>query len=236
MVFGMIPRVVASKKNPRKRMASNNSGGNKTVTKALVRQIVHSIVDSESEDKFWDTLNGTSADIDWTGPAPLALSDVVQGSSDTTRVGDLLRVKRVSWSIFLRYNQTNTTTNLSLTGNVVRIVIFAWKPFFGDVAPTNAKIMTYTSTAYAAAGPFTHDGKNQFIVLMDTTVLLDGFSKASRLIKGSVKTNHEIQYKAGSTTNAAGGIYWLCMSDAVASSGLYPSVKWSSFRIDYQDA
>jgi hypothetical protein len=209
---------------------------NQVVTLSKVKQIVHSIVDAEVEDKFFDTLSSSLTPFDYNGNAPIGLTDITQGSSDTARDGDAAVAKRLTWFLFLRYNQTNTTANLAQSINVARLVIFIWKPFFADVAPTVGKVMTYTGTTYSVGAPLSHDAKDQFIVLVDTVVALDGFSKATKILRGSMPLNHKLQWKGGSTTNVSGGIYYFLISDAVTAGGLYPEVRMSSFRVDFQDA
>lgn len=222
---------------PRKvrKMQKSSKMSNQPVTKSQVKQMIHSIVNYESEQKYSDLVANSSQNIDWNGIAPFALTDIAQGSSDLTRVGDELIVKKVTWSLLLKYNQTSTITNLANSCNVVRVLIFAWKPFFTDVAPTAAKVLTYTGTYYACHGPLTHDGIDQIKVISDTVHVLDGISQANKLIRGSVKLNHAVHYKNASQSNASNGIYVLLISDAQASVGPYPAVADYVFRVDFHD-
>jgi len=206
------------------------------ITKGEAKQMIKSLLVRDVEDKYNDVNAGAFGSIDDTGLITGSLTDVVQGITDTNRVGDTILAKRLSWSVFCRYNITNTTTNLAASMNTFRFLIFAWKPFFADVAPTVTKVMMYNLTSYAAAGPIVHDGRGQFILLHDETFCLDGFSKASKVLKGSVKLNHVIQFKNASTTNGAGKIFALYMSDAVTGTGPYPAVISSSYRLDFVDS
>jgi hypothetical protein len=234
----MIPRIQSNSLARKKRVPRYGPGivSGALVTKAQVRQMIESRVGHEVENKYFDTLLSSSTDFDSTGPAPTQLCNMAQGSSDTTRDGDSIVLKNLQWALTFRYNQINTTTNLSLSINTCRFIIFAWKPFYADVAPTNSKIMTYVTTSYAAEGPYSHDGIDQFEIIHDECFVLDGISKASKLCKGSMKLDHAVQFKAASTTNMAGGLYYLLMSDATPAGGIYPSLFHGSFRVDYQDA
>lgn len=238
----MIPRVSFRRSVPsivpRKRLARRQAvtQARTLVSKQQVKQMIHSIVDQNIEDKYFDTVNNSAASIDWDGSVPFALTNVPQGVTDLNRTGDALKVKKLSWSALIKYSQVNTTLNLAASVSVMRLLIFVWKPFFTDVAPTVAKVLTYTGTYYAAHGPLTHDGIQQITVIHDSVHVLDGISKANKLIRGSVLMNHEVHYKNASTTNSAGGIYALFISDAPAGGGLYPLVADSVFRIDFQDA
>jgi len=206
------------------------------VTRQQVKQMIHSIVDEELEDKFFDTVLTPNVAVDWFGRVPASITDIPQGLTDLSRIGDSLRVKKLTWSVMVAYNQKNTTTDLASSCSAMRLLIFAWKPFFADVAPTVAKVVTYTGIASACHGPLVHDGKNQSTILVDQVVILDGFTKPQKLFRGSMKLNHKIDFKNASTTNGSNGIYFTVMSDAVAASGTYPYLLNFNFRVDYQDA
>jgi hypothetical protein len=229
----MIPRLTTStrKKRPVRKAATSKS--NVLVSKAQVKQMINSSLSLALETKYFDTIFSAS-NVDYAGYTPFSLTDVPQGSSDTSRDGDTLLVKKLTYCVVFTYNATNTTTNLAASQNVMRFVIFIWKPFFADVAPTAAKVFTYTSTAYSAMGPLTHDGIAQFTVLHDEVFMLDGFSAPNRIRRGVIDINKKVQYKAGSTTNSAGGIYVAVMSNASAAP--FPVFSEGIFRLDFQDA
>jgi len=197
--------------------------------------MIKSAVGHESEDKYLDVVSNTAFSVDYNGIAPFSLSDAAQGVPDTSRIGDTLLAKRLTWAVFVKYNGTSTITDLSLTPNVMRLVIVKWKPFYGDVAPTVSKILTYFGATYAAEAPLSHDGRDQYELISDELITLDGISKACHLFRGSVALNSKVQFKAGSTTNAAGGFYAFLISDAVAGSGVYPSCRHYAFRLDFTD-
>jgi len=203
------------------------------VTKGQVIQMIKSRIDHETEDKYLDTFSGTPGAVNYNGTTPFSLSDVPQGVTDFNRTGDSILAKQLSFRALVSYNQTSTTTNLATSLNVLRLIVFNWKPFYTDVAPTVAKVMTYFGTAYAALGPLTHDGIDQIDVLFDKTIYLNGIDKASDIVKFVIPLNCEICYRSGSTTNQSNGIYAFWMSD-VASAG--PIVSAFASRLDFTDA
>lgn len=233
----MIPRVnITRPKTPKMNRSSNQPGRSsksQLVSKAQVRQMIKSAVNTEVEDKYSDAVFMPS-NIDYAGYPPFSLTDMAQGTTDTSRTGDTVFAKLLTYSVFFTYNATNTTTNLAASQNLMRFVIFVWKPFFGDVAPTAAKVFTYTSTAYSAQGPITHDGLDQLVILHDELFSLDGFTNSNRVRRGTIPLNRKIQYKAGSTTNQAGGIYCTFMSNA--SIAPFPVVTSAVFRLDFTDS
>lgn len=205
------------------------------VTKQQVRAMINSKINSAEETKYFDTILGAT-NIDSDGITPFSLTDIPQGSTDTTRDGDTAKPTLLFYSVHLRYNATSTITNLSASNNVARLLIFRWKPFFGDVAPTATKILTYSGTLTSAYGPLVHDGRNQFDVLVDEIVQLDGIANPQALLRGFVKCTNNIQWKAGSTTNQTNGLYVLLISDAVPASGVYVGLQDAIFRVDFTDA
>lgn len=205
--------------------------------KREVKVMVKSMISSKKELKYFDVVSGTNSTIDWNGSTPTSITDIPQGVSDTNRIGDGVFPVRLRYSVLFKYNQVNTTTNLANSCSLLRMLIVRWKPFFTDVAPTVAKIMTYTGTFYAVQAPLTNDGIDQFTVLADRRVVLDGISQANVELTGTIKLkNPSIDYKAGSTTNQSNGIYVFFISDAQAASGVYPSVATSAFRTQFTDA
>lgn len=200
------------------------------VTKAQVKQMIVSRIDREAEDKYFDTVGGGGAAVTYNGTTPFSITDIAQGASDTSRVGDALVAKRLRWRSLATYNLSATQ---SASINILRLVVFVWKPFFADVAPTVAKVMTYTGTQYAAQSYLTHDGIDQIKVLFDQVVVMDSFHRPTHFFQFDIALNHIIQYKAASTTNQSSGIYAFYISD-VASGG--PVVPSTATRLDYQDA
>lgn len=218
-----------------KRVVAVNKARAVVVTKSQVRQMIDSKLANTLEDKYSDIVFSAS-NIDYAGYPPFSLSDMAQGTTDTSRVGDTVLAKLLTYSVFFTYNAKSTLTDLAGSQNLMRFVIFVWKPFFTDVAPTCAKVFTYTSTAYSAQGPLTHDGLDQMVILHDELFALDGFSKANRVKRGVIQINRKIQWKAGSSTNQSGGIYCTFMSNAITGVGPYPVVTSGIFRLDFQDA
>lgn len=204
--------------------------------KTQVKKIVKKSLLNLAEKKFGDTVSATATNIDWAGTTVIPLSDFPQGDADNnSRDGDQILPTSLMYAITVK-NNGNGTPGLAL--NVVRLIIFRWKPFFSDVAPTVAKIMTYTGTSYAAEAPLTHDGRKQFNILVDRRITVDSVVKPYVLLKGFIPLKKKIQWKAGSTTNVSSGIYMFLMSDADAGGGANtkPTYQHYAVRINYNDS
>jgi len=217
-------------------MATGVAKSTTLVTKAQVSQMIKSSMAYSHESKYFDLVNQTGVSIDYNGITPVQISAVPQGSTDTSRDGDVIIVKRLKFAHSFRYCGTNTTTNLSTAENVVRLIVFTWKPFFSDVAPVVSAILQYYGAAYGPLSALAHDNRNQFTILFDKTFVLDGFASPFKVVKADLKLNHKIQYKAGSSTNSAGGIFYLYISDATAGGGVYPASVASFYRLDFTDS
>jgi hypothetical protein len=149
------------------------------------------------------------------------------------RIGDNIVIKELTYSLFVKFNQSGTFTS---SVNVVRVIIFSWKPFYSDVAPTVLGLLQYNAGYSACHGPLAHDNKLQYRVHLDRVFTLDGSTKDDNLIRGVLKLNQTLQYKAGSTTNVSNGLYLLVMSDAVAGVGPYPKLSDWIVRVNFLDS
>lgn len=205
-----------------------------TKNKKEVKKIVKKSLLSLAEKKFGDTVSASATNIDWAGTAIVALTDFAQGDADNnSRDGDQILPTSLQYAITIKYNGSGTP---STALNVVRVIIFRWKPFFADVAPTVAKIMTYTATGYAAEAPITHDGRKQFNIIVDKLFVTDAVRNPYVLLQGLVPLKKKVQWKAGSQTNVSSGLYMFCMSDADAGGALFPSRQHFAVRVNYNDS
>jgi len=217
--------------NPKPKVASS-----KQITKSMVRQMINSTLTKIQEVKVSDKGDsGSAASIDWIGFTPVDLTNIAQGDTDATRDGDTIILKSVEWSMLYKYNNSSTLGDLKGSGNVVRFILFRWHPLSSDVSPTLAKIIQYTAVSYAPHAPLNHDGRDQFDILIDKVIVLDGFSKAFVNFKGLQKLDSKLQFKA-STTDGSGKLYFTCLSDAVSGTGPYPTLESYLIRVSYTDS
>lgn len=201
--------------------------------KKSLTKTIKDVIEKQTEAKFADSDVTVSAPIDWTGTI-LPLTNVIQNTTDTGRIGDKIKPLSILWNILIQWNGS-VTAGTSI--NVVRIIIFRWKPFFADVAPTPGKILQLVGQINTPHSPLAHDGRNQFNVIIDKTIVFDVVNSITRVVKGSkkLKGDHFIRYKAASTTNSSNGLYIMYISDAVATVGPFPAVARSIIRINYDD-
>jgi len=202
------------------------------MSKAEVKNMIKSIVGQEEEKKYFDTYVNASADIDWLGTV-LPVTSIPQNVTDTGRVGDNVLLKELTYSFYFKFNQNATFTS---SVNVARVIIFSWKPFFASVAPSVTGVLQYNGNYSAAHGPVAHDNKGQYKIHLDKSFVLDGASTDVNLVRGRIKLNQKVQFKAGSTTDCSNGVFVLFISDAAAGVGPYPKIADWIVRLDFKDA
>lgn len=217
---------VARRYTKRKRLAPK--------TRAAVKKVVKKSMMALAEKKYGDTVTSTAVDLDSTNGLIVALTQFAQGDTDNNnRNGDQILPTSMSYQAAFRFNQQATVG----TGvNVLRFIIFRWKPFYGDIAPSLGAVLQYTASKQSPDSPIVHDNRNQLNVLVDRTFTTDGVHNPIVVLKGSLPLKKKVQYKAGSTTNMAGGLFCLMTSDAVALSAIYPSLLHYCFRVNYNDS
>lgn len=196
--------------------------------RSLTTKIKKTLI-SLGERKFFETVNASATNIDWNGTI-ISLADIPQGDGDNNRDGDQVLPTSMQYSFFVK---GPTGANVP---TVLRMVIFKWKPFYADVAPTPGKVLLYTGTYYSAHAGLVHDGREQFTVVSDEVVVLDDTNVRNTLLRGTAKLSGKIQWKAASTSNGAGSYYVCFMSDSVAAGGVYAILADYAVRINFNDS
>lgn len=189
----------------------------KPVLDKRIRAVTKSVLASQSELKYFDTL--ATAAPDYAGYLQ-NLSLVPQGSTDISRDGDQL----YATSIQIRGNIT-----LADTTNYLRVILFCWK---SDTTPDQDDILTTTykgSTNYVLA-PYHHDGRSMFTVLSDRTYFLHA-DKTQVQFNITKKLNKKMFFNAGGTSGK-NQVWAMTLSDSAAVS--HPSVAMVS-RLRFRD-
>lgn len=123
------------------------------------------------------------------------VSAVAQGTTDTTRTGDRLKLRSLEFRIQLQ----DLRTTLSVDGmNVVRVVFVQWFP---SGTPNSSDI--FSAVANTCLGFYAHDTRQMYKILWDKTYALTGAtSRNFHLAHGTIyfKKNNMIQYSGGGTT------------------------------------
>lgn len=145
------------------------------------------------------------------------LTDITQGSSDTSRVGDSLTVKSIQWRFWC-------SADGSGGGQVMRFLIVQWYPEVANSSSSPFSILDIlqasSDTEDLVIAPYFHDGRNQFKVLVDKIVPIPVADVVSRIYKGIVTTGmrRNVNYYGGSSTNGNNQIFLIKLSNKSANS------------------
>jgi len=189
------------------------------VQRSVLKSIVETTVRRNLEVKYHRTDNSTT--IPTGAPTIVALSDVVQGTTDITRIGDSITLQSLEGRYYFsaRSNAGNTINYVS--PSYTRCMIVQWFPSTSTVVGTDI-----LQTSYVLDFP-THDTRQQFRVLYDKMFhVTAGTSDQARMGSFRVSFNKsrskKIQYVGGGTTgsNKIFALFW-SNNDGVASVPSY---------------
>jgi len=193
---------------------------NKKIQKAIL---------SRFEGKYRAFRATVATDIRWDVPLLFALSDVPQGNTDITRIGDKLTPTSLEVNYLLQVSQ-GATTNVGS----IRVTVFRWHPYYDTETPALGNIFSATGDVAAYQSPINHDDRNQFNILYDKIINLNSKAKPQRQISFKMSlANKPCSYRAGSTTAVSEGIYTFFTSDN-ATAGLTQLVS-ADCRLNYKD-
>lgn len=131
--------------------------------------IARRIIERATEDKHWFTNSGTSALSFYANGTLIPLSQVPQGNSDATRVGDQIQAKHLRVAVRLVGQGTNVAT-------VMRVIIFRWKPLSTSTLPLPQTIIYETMAQDYQSVLSALDPKvipSQALILADHSVYVD---------------------------------------------------------------
>ncbi len=143
-----------------------------------------------------------------TGVLTLA-SGIAQGTDIGNRVGDTIKVTRISWLGRAALSPTVTTFS------TVRLILFRDMEIQGAV-PALADILETGTGTVSARSPINFINRKRFSVLWDQIIVLDPNTHYSEVLRGELVVNKTVRYRGTGNTVAAaaeGTIYWLLVSD-----------------------
>lgn len=142
------------------------------------------------------------------------LSGLAQGTDVGNRVGDVIKVTKISW--FGRLALASAVTTFS----TVRLIMFRDMEIQGSV-PVLADIMETTTGSSTVRSPLNFINRKRFSIMWDQMVVLDATSRFSEVIRGEITLNKAVRYRGTGNTVAAtaeGTIYWLFISDETTNA------------------
>lgn len=145
------------------------------------------------------------------------LTDITQGNSDTSRVGDTLTVKSIQWRFWCAANSAGG-------GQVARFMIVQWYPEVANSSSSPFSVLDIlqpsADTEDLVIAPYFHDGRNQFRVLADRTIPIPVADVTSKIYKGIITSGlrRNVNYYAGSSTNGNNQIFLIKLSNKSTNS------------------
>jgi len=176
------------------------------------------------EEKFSDVNASQSPD---QNGAVTCLSQLAQGTTMNTRVGNSVRVQRFSLRARVAVNSAVTTFS------VVRVAIIRDMEGQGT-APTCADIFETVGTSAAPRQPFDWLNRKRFAVLYDTFLIVSPDTWSARAVYYEIDLAKHVLYRgttAAAASDGEGSIYIVSLSDEATNT---PTVSYSS-RMTYTD-
>jgi hypothetical protein len=142
-----------------------------------------------------------------TGTITDFLSGIAQGVTDITRVGDSMKVLRLSVNYQLSMNNTAAATQ------------FCWVAIIraNDEIMTAAQLNTLDGNAYAYLGDLAWDYKDQYRVLWQKRMVVDP-EHQSLIGRVDLRLNDHAQYNAGGNTLNSGSIFMAIWSNSTTNN------------------
>lgn len=224
---------------PRKRYTYSKADGamvnpgpvysNYSMNKAIARSLSRFV-----EAKYFD-IKTTVSTVNNSTPYMQSLTNITQGSGDSQRVGDSIKLQS------LQLNLNFYANVLAAVATTYRLIIFKWNPNDGSTAPVIGQILNTggVSDGYEPLYLPNRDFRAQYHILYDktfnpignTNTLGQATSKSAFIRKIRIKLRNKIQFSAGGTTGT-GKIYMLITADGGATEGVWNFVN----RIMYKDS
>lgn len=191
-------------------------------TKSFVRKQIH----KDDETKYFETSTVAQA-IDFNG-VTTDLTNIPQGQTDGTRIGDKIRLRGIRLQFIL--NIADTTQN-------VRIMIVQYKGNTQIAATSISQVLVPTTlgTVNAPIANRVWDMTNQFSILYDKLYTLTNVSTPIIHVRKKVGIKYakrEINFYQALTTGS-NKIYLMMVSDSGAAP--HPTIQYQ-MRVMYDDA
>lgn len=189
----------------------------KQLARKALREARKNKVNNQGEGKFIDTTASTA--VSWTQAATI-LNIPAQGQTDSTRVGDHIKTKKITI-------RGHAIGNASATLTSIRIIVFV------DKASDQSGLLENNDTVYTPFNSKTHDGRFKTKVLIDEMITLDNTHNAEgfQFHVPIPEKYQNCQFLAASTTPIQNSVKILLVSNEQTNT---PTVTWYA-RCNFTD-
>lgn len=196
---------------------------NTLVRKETVKRMIH----SARETKYRDTAFNTTINI--TTQAPVDLTFIAQGDTDSNRIGDSIEWKNLE----VRFALGSAGSVAAATAYTTRVVIFQWHPSDAITPPGYGDVMQSTTSAVS---PPNHDQMSNYKIIYDEIFnpsnVGEGTYTRDFVIPAS-RGRKSINFLGGSTSGM-NKLYMIAWTN-VASGSTSPTFNYYT-RLNYYDA
>jgi hypothetical protein len=177
------------------------------------------------ETKFLDVVTN-AANINTTG-GTYCISQLAQGLTSTTRVGDSLRIQTLQM-------RGRVVANGSATSTCFRILMFRDLDGYGTL-PTIADVLEYNAVVDSPRSPYKYRNLQRFSILFDELVEIQSTTGTSS-VPFMFETNHQghvlyLGTTAAAASNGKGSVYVGFVSDETTNT---PTVSFTT-RMTFTD-
>ena len=199
-----------------------------------VKKYVHNVLNRAIESKSYQVMQTYSTQ-DSTTPTFYDLTNMAQGVTEVTRIGDSISAQHIDFNVHVNAAGAN------ILDQMVRCVVFKWHQDSTSVAPVIGDVLAApTNVLYQVSAPasFTDPGT--------VTILYDHLFKIGENILGSDIANTQVIMKRipirgkrinyyFNTTTGMGHVFVMFISNLVVAGGNYPTIALNSV-LYYKDA
>lgn len=192
----------------------------------IQKQQVVKLIANKTEVKYFDTNVGAS-NVSTAGTF-YNLSDITQGASDITRIGDTALPKTLQ----IRH----IIVGADVPANVMRMIIFRWMMNTASDVPGVDEILEVGSSGQYTLAAYSFHNRDRFNVLLDKTWVTNPNAAAENNVQHHTEfmkmAKKPIKYQAG-TVDGQFKILMLIISDSSAIT--HPTIQFTS-RLTYTDS
>jgi len=217
MIGGSAVKTKQQRNNGRYQKGKTNGVRDLTREVRALRRLVH-----QPEEKNLD-VNATLDPLT-TGVLTL-LTGISQGTDVGNRVGDVIKVTKISWMGRLALNPSVTSFS------TVRMILIRDMENDGAV-PSMADMLETIGGSAAVRSPINFLNRKRFSILWDQIFVLDPNTHYSEILRGEIVLNKTVRYRGTGNTVAAaaeGAMFWLTISDESANApvmGAYTQLQF----------
>lgn len=193
----------------------------KGISRKVVRKIAKSVVSRSAEKKFADASGNSGIDFNGTN---WQIATPIQGITLNTRIGDSFNWARL---------EIRGSITAAATTNVVRVMVYSWKPDNYLDAPNIDDLFPKRGTALAPYSPTpTPDTRAKMVVHFERTFAVSASGPEVKTFSKNIYLRSKFHASSVNSTYGRNCLYIVAISDDGAA--VYPNMAWFA-RAHYTD-